>query len=41
MDMDTVKDLVAGSGIRFRDRGVVELKGAPGEWRLYSVDRDG
>jgi class 3 adenylate cyclase len=33
----TVKDLVAGSGIEFRDRGVYELKGVPGEWRLYSV----
>jgi hypothetical protein len=34
----TVKDLVAGSGIEFRDRGVAELKGVPGEWRLYSVE---
>ncbi len=34
----TVKDLVAGSGIRFADRGVAELKGVPGEWRLYAVD---
>ena len=33
----TVKDLVAGSGIEFEDRGVHELKGVPGEWRLYSV----
>jgi class 3 adenylate cyclase len=33
----TVKDLVAGSGITFDDRGLVELKGVPGEWRLYSV----
>jgi pimeloyl-ACP methyl ester carboxylesterase len=33
----TVKDLVAGSGIIFDDRGLVELKGVPGEWRLYSV----
>jgi hypothetical protein len=33
----TVKDLVAGSGITFADRGVHELKGVPGEWRLYSV----
>jgi len=36
----TVKDLVAGSGIQFRERGVAELKGIPGEWRLYSVERD-
>lgn len=35
----TVKDLVAGSGLQFRDRGVVMLKGVPGEWRLYSVDQ--
>jgi class 3 adenylate cyclase len=33
----TVKDLVAGSGIEFGDRGVHELKGIPGEWRLYAV----
>jgi class 3 adenylate cyclase len=33
----TVKDLVAGSGLTFDDRGVAELKGVPGEWRLYSV----
>ena len=35
----TVKDLVAGSGIRFDDRGTYELKGVPGEWRLYGVAR--
>jgi class 3 adenylate cyclase/pimeloyl-ACP methyl ester carboxylesterase len=34
----TVKDLVAGSGLAFHDRGAHELKGIPGEWRLYSVD---
>jgi class 3 adenylate cyclase len=33
----TVKDLVAGSGIVFEDRGAAELKGVPGEWRLYAV----
>jgi class 3 adenylate cyclase len=33
----TVKDLVAGSGLVFEDRGVHELKGVPGEWRLYAV----
>jgi pimeloyl-ACP methyl ester carboxylesterase len=33
----TVKDLVAGSGISFNDRGLAELKGVPGQWRLYSV----
>ena len=35
----TVKDLVAGSGIEFRERGVAELKGVPGEWRLYAVEQ--
>jgi class 3 adenylate cyclase len=33
----TVKDLVAGSGIEFVDRGMRSLKGVPGEWRLLSV----
>ncbi|MGA9161283.1 MAG: adenylate/guanylate cyclase domain-containing protein [Actinomycetota bacterium] len=33
----TVKDLVAGSGIEFKDRGLHELKGIAGEWHLYSV----
>jgi hypothetical protein len=31
----TVKDLVAGSGIHLQDRGLIELKGLPGDWRLY------
>jgi class 3 adenylate cyclase len=35
----TVKDLVAGSGIEFIDRGAHELKGIPGQWRLFAVDR--
>ena len=35
----TVKDLVAGSGIGFADRGLHELKGVPGEWQLFAVDR--
>jgi class 3 adenylate cyclase len=34
---NTVKDLVAGSGLRFEDRGVHELKGVPGEWQLWAV----
>jgi class 3 adenylate cyclase/dienelactone hydrolase len=33
----TVKDLVAGSGLAFEDRGAHELSGIPGEWRLYTV----
>jgi class 3 adenylate cyclase len=33
----TVKDLVAGSGLEFEDRGTHQLKGVPGEWRLYAV----
>ena len=31
----TVKDLVAGSGLSFADRGEYELKGVPGKWRLF------
>jgi class 3 adenylate cyclase len=34
----TVKDLVAGSGVEFRDRGVHDLKGVPGAWRLFAVE---
>ena len=34
----TVKDLVVGSGIGFAERGSHELKGVPGEWRLFAVD---
>jgi len=30
-------DLAAGSGITFDDQGVQELKGVPGEWRMYAV----
>jgi pimeloyl-ACP methyl ester carboxylesterase len=33
----TVKDLVAGSGLQFEERGLAELKGVPGPWRLYAV----
>jgi class 3 adenylate cyclase/pimeloyl-ACP methyl ester carboxylesterase len=33
----TVKDLVAGSGITFADRGEHDLKGVPETWRLYAV----
>jgi class 3 adenylate cyclase len=36
---NTVKDLVAGSGLAFEDRGAHALKGVPGEWRLYAVTR--
>ncbi len=35
----TVKDLVAGSGLRFGDRGSQSLKGVPGEWRIFAVER--
>lgn len=34
---NTVKDLVVGSGFEFDDRGTVELKGVPGDWRLWAV----
>lgn len=33
----TVKDLVVGSGLKFTERGAHPLKGAPGEWQLYTV----
>jgi len=33
----TVKDLVAGSGLAFEDAGERELKGVPDRWRLYRV----
>jgi class 3 adenylate cyclase len=33
----TVKDLLAGSGVPFEDRGEHELKGVPGEWRLFAA----
>ena len=35
----TVKDLVAGSGLEFDDRGVATLRGVPGDWRLFAVRR--
>ena len=35
----TVKDLVAGSGINFEDRGIRRLAGC-GEWRLFAVPRE-
>ena len=35
----TVRDLVAGSGLVFSDRGVHSLKGVPEEWRLYAAER--
>jgi class 3 adenylate cyclase/alpha-beta hydrolase superfamily lysophospholipase len=35
----TVRDLVAGSGISFTDRGTHALKGIPDEWRLYGVNQ--
>jgi hypothetical protein len=34
----TVKDLVAGSGITFTDRGTHIFKGLPEEWRLFTPD---
>jgi class 3 adenylate cyclase len=33
----TVKDLVAGSGLEFEDRGTQPLKGVPDEWRLFAA----
>jgi class 3 adenylate cyclase len=37
MVSSTVRDLVAGSGLQFADRGLHSLKGVPGEWRLFVV----
>ena len=37
----TVRDLVAGSGIDFVDRGTHELKGIPGTWQLFAVSSAG
>jgi hypothetical protein len=34
----TVKDLVAGSGISFTDRGPDVLKGVPDQWRVFAVE---
>lgn len=35
----TVKDLVAGSGLNFQERGLYALKGVPGKWHLFAVER--
>jgi class 3 adenylate cyclase len=37
----TVKDLVAGSGIEFRERGTAQLRGVPGQWRIFAVHQLG
>lgn len=37
----TVRDLVAGSGLAFEDRGIHVLKGIPGEWQLFVAQNDG
>ena len=34
----TVKDLVVGSELEFDDRGTHQLRGVPGEWRLYALN---
>jgi TolB-like protein len=36
----TLRDLVAGSGLEFRNRGLQELKGVPGEWHLWALVRE-
>ncbi len=36
----TVKDLVAGSGLQFEDRGPATLKGVPGQWQLHEVTQN-
>jgi hypothetical protein len=35
----TVRDLMVGSELVFHDRGARMLKGVPGEWRVYTVER--
>ena len=35
----TIKDLVAGSGLQFDDRGAHLLKGIPESWRLFALTR--
>ena len=35
---NTVKDLVAGSGLQFSERGIHTLKGVPGQWQLYAAN---
>ena len=35
---NTVKDLLAGSGLFFADHGEHELKGVPGTWHLYAAE---
>lgn len=37
----TVRDLVAGSGLRFRERGIHALRGVPGDWQLFALERVG
>jgi class 3 adenylate cyclase len=37
----TVKDLVAGSGLEFEDRGIHDLRGMPESWQLYAVAPSG
>ena len=37
----TVRDLAAGAGFRFTDRGIQQLKGVPGEWQICEVERSG
>ena len=39
MTPETVKDLVSGSGLAFVDRGEQPLKGVPGSWPLFAVQR--
>ena len=38
LESSTVRDLVAGAGIAFVERGTRALKGVPGKWRPFAVD---
>ena len=37
----TVRDLVAGSGLGFIERGIHALRGVPGDWQLFALERVG
>jgi eukaryotic-like serine/threonine-protein kinase len=39
MVSSTVRDLLSGGELTFEDRGLTALKGIPGEWRLYAVEK--
>lgn len=38
---EVAKEMIAGMDFRFQDRGINELKGIPGEWRLFAIEHTG